>query len=295
MEALLTKHDEVAERVKRQKQAFFPLVLRDKKGRTTLVLTIEAESDPTVKVLFSCFSLLFSQEYALLFHNNSFQDEHLTELFRMDDVCMALQKFPALALNFISELCFVSFGDIRIQDGFKRVDLGPVGRLILGSERSVPLKFWKEKLAVKGDDGNNYVPEEVRVCEERSDELRKRVHIKLTYKPARSEAMMLNEQLLLYNADASSFAARRIANSPAVSNVMNTPSFTTRFNSRRVTPSPLSSSPLRTSPPPSPNSLLPSFRPPPSKISSMSSKTGSSRRWLSTSGTLTSSACSSAM
>ena len=77
------------------------------------------------------------------------EEEHLTEVFNMDDLCAALDKFPAMALSFVSELSFVSSGDFYVQEGVTRADLGPRGRLVLGSERRALQHLWKKK--VRGD------------------------------------------------------------------------------------------------------------------------------------------------
>ena len=60
--------------------AFHALLAKDKKGRTPLALAIKAESAPAVKVLFSCFSLLLTQEFMLPRESNGFQAQHIMEV-----------------------------------------------------------------------------------------------------------------------------------------------------------------------------------------------------------------------
>ena len=156
---LILKDDSLV--LTKQKTAFLSLMARDKSGRTPLALAVEAGSDPSVKVVFECYVLLLSQTFVQpTFSNETSQELHLTELLPMNELNTAFEKFPTLALNFISQLSFLSSGDYLVQDGVKRVDLGHSSLLIIGSESRVPHGFWKKKLTKKGVNGKDYVPEE---------------------------------------------------------------------------------------------------------------------------------------
>ena len=51
----------------RQKLAFFSVLARDKEGCTPLSIAVKTENVPVVKVLFECYAILLSQEYAAPF------------------------------------------------------------------------------------------------------------------------------------------------------------------------------------------------------------------------------------
>lgn len=89
----------------RQKLAFFASVFRDGKGQTPLALAVNAESGPSIKTLFDCYSKLLSQQYAYPFYESmDSQAPHPTELFPLDELCRALEHFPTLALQFVGKV-----------------------------------------------------------------------------------------------------------------------------------------------------------------------------------------------
>ena len=103
-----------------------------------------------VREIFACLELFFSQEYALPFSKQSTsQERHLTETFQIKDLVDAMKSFPDLALNFVSKLKFLSAGDVRVQAGVKRAELGSHPWLVEGAEVRVPLNFWMERINEK--------------------------------------------------------------------------------------------------------------------------------------------------
>ncbi|GMI11254.1 hypothetical protein TrLO_g10470 [Triparma laevis f. longispina] len=138
----------------RQKVALSSVTLRDSQNKTPLALAVTAESGPVVKVLLYCYTLLLSQTYALPFNSkNTSQDQHPSSLFPLDELNLALSKFPQLALTFLSQLKLNTSGDHLVQDGVKRHEIGSSGRLIEGSKSRVPQHFWSAKLKKTDDKG----------------------------------------------------------------------------------------------------------------------------------------------
>ncbi|GMH64615.1 hypothetical protein TrST_g10092 [Triparma strigata] len=128
----------------RQKLAFFASVFRDGKGQTPLALAVNAESGPSIKTLFDCYSKLLSQQYAYPFYESmDSQAPHPTELFPLDELCRALEHFPTLALQFVGKLEFVSSGDHLVQKGVTRHEINvDSGCLVTGSKTRVPHGLW---------------------------------------------------------------------------------------------------------------------------------------------------------
>ena len=128
--------------------AFFALLARDKGGRTPLALAIEAKNGPAVLALLTSFQLFFTQKHALPLNKTmTSQENHLSELFPIYDLCKALKWFPNFALEFVSKLSLVSSGDKEVQEGIGRFDLGPSnGSFVTGSERRVPRGHWKKAI-----------------------------------------------------------------------------------------------------------------------------------------------------
>ncbi|GMH88768.1 hypothetical protein TrVE_jg422 [Triparma verrucosa] len=145
----------------RQKNAFIPLLLRDAQNQTPLALAVNAESGPVVKILLDLYILLLSQAYALPFfklQSDTSQTPHPSSLFPLDELNLALSKFPQLALAFLSQLSLNTSGDHLVQQGVARHELGPTSRLIVGSTSRVPQNFWKDTL--KQPDKNGKVPQD---------------------------------------------------------------------------------------------------------------------------------------
>ena len=79
--------------VSKQKYAFFASVFRDKDGKAPLQHAIDAESGPSIKVLFNCYNRFLSQDYAYQYYpNTSTQQPHPSELFPLDELCVALER-----------------------------------------------------------------------------------------------------------------------------------------------------------------------------------------------------------
>jgi len=122
---------------------------KDADMKTPLTLAIEERSSPVVKELFKCLQLLFSQQYSLPFTPlNEAYEIHLQEHFGIEVLCEALRVTPDLALDFVSQLSFVTTGDVKVHEGVEKFDFGRHHSqlLIAGSKTRSPPGHWKAEI-----------------------------------------------------------------------------------------------------------------------------------------------------
>ncbi|GMH54376.1 hypothetical protein TrST_g10532 [Triparma strigata] len=134
---------------KLQELAFFSAMATDKFGRSPLLLAVGAESELVVHAIFNCFELLLSQDFALPFHEKQTSlEHHPSENFPLSEFCEALEKFPTLGLNFVSNISLVTSGDHLVQKGVVRHNVNEMasGCIVVGSESRVPHGIWSQRL-----------------------------------------------------------------------------------------------------------------------------------------------------
>ena len=143
----------------KQKFSFFAAAFRDAKNRSPLQLAIDAQNGASIRVLLECYNSFLSQEYTFPYYPNcTTQQPHPQELFPLDELCVALSRFPKLALNFVTKLKFVESGDELVQSGVKRHDV-PIrtGVIVTGAGKRVPRGLWKRKFESESKEQGNPV------------------------------------------------------------------------------------------------------------------------------------------
>ena len=106
-------------------------------------------------MLFQCYNRFLSQDYSFPYYPNcTTQQPHPQELFPLDELCIALDRFPTLALNFVSKLGYVASGDHMVQKGVDRHEVPQkTGVIVTGSETRAPHALWMRKFKrVEGDE-----------------------------------------------------------------------------------------------------------------------------------------------
>ncbi|GMI11132.1 hypothetical protein TrVE_jg9613 [Triparma verrucosa] len=136
----------------RQELSILSCLMRDLKNRTPLTLATNAKGGggPAVKVILDCYALLFSQNFAQPFPNYDINlDKHPTTLFPLEEFIETLNRFPALALNFLGDLNLISPEDPSVQKHVDEHVIGPSKRYIRGSSERMPKEFWHNALNEK--------------------------------------------------------------------------------------------------------------------------------------------------